>query len=508
MIVRPLFARACAVVILSLVPNLRAQSTLTIALSANINTLDPQMSGSVGSDLSVSSHLYSSLLTRGADLKLHPSIASSWRALDNNTWEFHLRAGIRFPDGEPLDAATVAWNIARVQNPHMNARIRPWFTSIKQVQVLSPTLLRIVTTAPFPALPEQLSMLFLMAPQWTSQHKPAISAMGTGPYDIAVFAVGDRIELRAKAHYWGIQPSFDRVVFRILTDPESRVSALLAGEVDFIRNIPVEDFARIRSSHRAYAGAGSSARGMIVKFNTLTPPFKNNRNLRLALNYAVDKQAILDTILSGAGSVLNCQMLTPEYFGYNLSLRPIPYNPEKARQLFRLSGVPKGTIIDLDVPINVYYASDEITQAVAGQIEEVLGIGIRIHEMDFSIYMNKYVKAQSMAPMQYITQAWPTLDADGLLTLFAPGNPYSYWDDKQFGDLLLQGRSSMDVSTRRLAYQRATQRMCDEAPGIFLLTEPLTYAVSNRVSWTVRNDDWIQASDFAPAASTRTRGKR
>lgn len=493
--------RTCILMLLAFVPQLRAQSTLTIALSANINTLDPQMSGSVGSDLSVSSHLYSSLLTRGADLKLHPAVATSWKLIDNNTWEFHLRAGIHFPDGEPLDASTVAWNVARVQSPKTNARIRPWFTSIQQVQVLSPTLLRIITRAPFPALPEQLSMLFLLAPQWTAHHNPSISAMGTGPYDMVDFAAGDHIVLRAKDRYWATKPAFDRVIFRILTDPESRVSALLSGEVDFIRNIPVEDFARIRSSHRAHAGTGSSARAIIIKFNTLKPPFKNNRNLRLALNYAVDKQSILDTILSGAGSVLNCQMLTPEYFGYNPSLRPIPFDPDKARQYLKLSGIPKGTIIDLDVPTNVYYAADEITQAVAGQIEEVLGIGIRIHEMDFSVYMNKYVKAQAMAPMQYITQAWPTLDADGLLTLFAPGNPYSYWDDNEFGDQLERGRSTTDPVKRKLAYRRATQRMCDEAPGIFLLTEPLTYAVSNKVTWTARSDDWIQASDFTRAES-------
>lgn len=472
-----------------------AEQLLTIALAANVNTLDPHMSGTVRSDLSVASHLYSPLLKRDSHLKLHPCVATSWSARNATTWEFHLRPGIFFPNGEPLDAATVAWNLARAQSTA--SRIRPWFSLIAQVQVISPTVLRIHTRQSFPTLPEQLSMLFLLAPRWTGHHDPATSAMGTGPYELAEFASGDHVTLRAKKHFWGAPPTFDRVVFRIIPEPGSRVAALMAGEIDFAQNFPVEDIGRIRASHRANAAAVSSARSILIKFNTLRPPFQNNPALRLALNYAIDKQAINRTILSGSGRVLDCQMLTPDYFGFNPDLHPIPFDPRRAQELLRQSGVRKGTVIDMDVPIGTYFASNEIAQAVAGQIEEVLGIGIRIHELEFSVYMRKYIKAHAMAPMMYIAQAWPTLDADGLLTLFAPDSPYSYWDDKFFGKDLQQGRSTLDPRARQAAYRQATARMCSEAPGLFLLAEPLVYGVSNRVRWNVRKDEWVDAEDFS-----------
>jgi len=471
-----------------------AERTLTIALSANVNTLDPHMSGTVRTDLSVVSHLYSPLLRRDSKLKLHPCVATSWVALNATTWEFHLRSGIVFPDSEPLDAETVAWNLARARSAA--SRIRPWFAPIDQVQVVSPTVVRIRTRQPFPALPEQLSMLFLLAPRWTQHHDPANAAMGTGPYELAEFVSGDHITLRARQRFWGGRPGFDRVLFRIVPEPESRVAALIAGEVDFAQSFPVEDIGRIRASHRANAATIASARSIIVKFNTLQPPFKNNPALRLALNCAINKQAINNTILSGAGRVLDCQMLTPEYFGFNPDLHPIEFDPRRAQELLRKSGVRKGTVIDMDVPVGTYFAASEIAQAVAGQIEDVLGIGIRIHELDFSVYMRKYVKAHAMAPMMYITQAWPTLDADGLLTLFAPDSPYAYWDDKEFGNRLQQGRSTLDPQARLAAYRKATQRMCSEAPGLFLLAEPLVYGVSSRVRWDVRKDEWIQADDF------------
>jgi peptide/nickel transport system substrate-binding protein len=119
--------------------------------------------------------------------------------------------------------------------------------------------------------------------------------------------------------------------------------------------------------------------------------------------------------------------------------------------------------------------------------------------MDFGSYMNKYLKTKELAPASLLAQAWPTIDADGLLTLFAPGNTYAYWENAAFGDLLQKGRSTTDPAARQGFYKQATALMCEEAPAIFLYVQPTTYGSAKRVTWAARGDDWVRAFDITPA---------
>ena len=156
--------------------------------------------------------------------------------------------------------------------------------------------------------------------------------------------------------------------------------------------------------------------------------------------------------------------------------------------------MPAGTQIEFDVPVGVYLQSSEVAQAVASQLEEI-GVKAKINEMEFGTYMNKYIRSKELAPLSYLGQAWPTIDADGFLTMFEPGNPYAYWDNAEFGKLLADGRTTA-TGKRIAAYRQATRLMCEEAPVVFLFAQPATYAYAKKVEWQPRGDDWIRAFDF------------
>lgn len=472
-----------------------ADRALTIALASNVNTYDPHMTATIGTDMSVLAHVYVGLLDRGPDLRLRPQLATSWRLVDDTTWRFELRAGATFANGEKLDAAAVKWNFDRVRNPEVNARIRPWFELIRDVRVVSDTALEIVTSQPYPTLADQLSMFLLLPPQWARANNPAATTMPSGPYEIREVRPGDRIVLAARANYWGERPDFSTVTFRIVPEVAGRIAALMAGEVDLVTGIPPSEFQRINRSNRARAGAVDSIRTFYLRLNNLIPPFRDNRNLRLALNYAIDKQAIVETILGGLGRVLNCQIMSPDYFGFNTELRPIPYDPARARQLLRESGITTPITIDFDIPTGVYLMSQEITQAIAAQLEEV-GIRARMNEMEFGAFMNKYLRSRQLAPMNYLSLAWPTLDGDGLMSFFETGNIYAYFEDEPFTRLLRESRTTSNPEQRRRVLQQAAQRLCDEAAAVWLFAQPATYGVSNRVEWRARGDDWVRAMDF------------
>ena len=155
----------------------------------------PHKTATVSTDLSVISQLYSALVLRGPDLKIKGDLATSWKAIGDLTWRFQLTPGVTFPNGEKLDAEAVKWNFERVLDPKVGARIKSWFAAVKEVKAISPTEVEIVTSKPFPALVDQLSMFFLLPPQWAQQNNPAVAAMGTGPYELKEFRSGERVTL-------------------------------------------------------------------------------------------------------------------------------------------------------------------------------------------------------------------------------------------------------------------------------------------------------------------------
>lgn len=470
--------------------------TLTIGLSSNINTLDPHMTATVPSELSLLSHVYPALVLRGPDMKLQPSLAQSWEAVDDLTWRFSLTAGARFDNGEPIDAAAVKWNIERVQNPSVNARIASWFKDIAEVKVVDAETIEIRTTKPYPALADQLSMFFMLPPVWAASHNPAADYTSGGAYRIVKNVPGDHIALEANPDYWGEKPAFDRVEFRSIPETASRIAALAAGEVDWIAGIPTSEVDRINAGARTVAAAIPTTRSMMVAFNQEKAPL-DNKLVRQALNHAIDKEGIAQAIFGGHAVASNCQILTPAYFGYNPDLKPIAYDPSKARELLAQSGVDLSQPIELEVPLGRYMQAAEVGQIIATMLTDV-GLTVKITEMDFGAFINKRTNAHDMAQTALLGLGWPTLDADGMLTMYTPGNVYDYWGNQEFGDLITRARSTTDPQERLGIYKQATELMCSEAATLFLYQEPLVYAVSDRVEWQARGDDWIRAMDMKP----------
>jgi peptide/nickel transport system substrate-binding protein len=478
---------------------LAADKTLTIAVTNMMNTFDPHMTASVGTDLSLLSHIYPSLVLRGPDMKIAPALATEWTSVDDLTWRIKLRSDATFNDGEKIDATVVKWNFDRVRDPAVNARIKAWFTLISDVKVISPTEVEIKTSSPYPAMIGQLSMFMLLPPKWAAEHKPATETTSGGPYVISSVKPGESISLDANPQYWGKKPDFDHVVIRVIPDAASRVAALLAGEVDFINAIPTSEIKRVTDSGKATAGAVPSTRTVFIKFNTTKAPL-DNKLLRQALNYAVDKEGIVKAVFNDQAEIAQCQVTSKSYFGFNPDLKPYAYDPEKAAELLKQAGGAPAEPIELEVPTGTYLNGEEVVQVVASQLEEI-GVKTKIVEMQFSTYMDKYLKTKDLGRMSLLSQAWPTIDADGLLTLFAPGNMYAYWDNKDFGQALTDGRATMDPAKRQAAYKKATEVMCDDAPALFLYTQPTTFGTSKKITWASRGDDWVRAFDMKPAAN-------
>jgi peptide/nickel transport system substrate-binding protein len=471
-----------------------AARDLTIALSSNVNTLDPFKSTTVGTDLSVAAHIYTPLVDRGPDLKLRPGLATKWEAVGDTVWRFTLREGVTFSNGEKLDAEAVKWNVERVLDPKTAARNKPWFAAITEVRVISPTVVEFVTKNAYPDLPDQMSMFLLMPPKWTEQNNPSVAALGSGPYELVRFASGDRIELKARKDYWGEKPAFDNLTFRIIPEDASRIAALLTGDVDLITTFPTSELKRIKESGKADAGSITGTRGMFVKLNALKAPFKDNPKLWRALNLAIDRKAINDGLLDGLAEVSACQPLSPVYFGFNPDLKPVPYDPAQAKKLLAEAGFPNGLDIELEVPTGRYLLASDIAQVIASQLGEV-GVRVKLTELEFGAFMNKYLVGRKLADSAYFGLGWPTLDAGGLLNFWEKENPQAYWESDSFTDGAKAARATNDPAKRTELYRKLTQQLCEGAPSIFMFFTPITYAQAKDISWQARGDDWVRAMD-------------
>ncbi|MGE0801201.1 MAG: ABC transporter substrate-binding protein [Lautropia sp.] len=477
-------------------PPVRAQE-LTIALPSALITLDP-VHATVSSDISMLSSLYSPLVSVGPDMQLRGVLAESWQQPDALTWQFKLRPDVTFPNGEKLDAAAVKWNLERLRNPAVKARAGGWYTAVSEVRADSPTELVIKTSSPWPGLLQQFSTLYFTAPQWTQKQNLSTEAMGTGPYDIESYVPGDRVVLKAKKDYrLGDRPAFDRVVVRIVPDAASRVAGLLTGELDVITEFAPSEIARIRKAGRFEVGAVESARSYLARINTEKPPFRDNVALRQAANLAIDKQALIDGLFEGQGTVANCQLLSRFYFGYNPALKPYPYDPARARALIKSSGAATPVAIDIEVPTGRYPMAEDMAQAMAQQLNDV-GFQTTVKQMSFTAYMQKYGAQHDMGPVALATYAWISLDTDGQLKVFTPAFSASYWHDKEFVKLLDEARRATDDTARERIYHQATARMCEQAPIIFLFNQKTTYATSRRVDWQARADDWVRPAEMKP----------
>lgn len=471
--------------------------TVTIALSADINGLDPHLTCTRGTDCSVLKHIYNSLITRGPDLELRPELAESWSATSDTTWLFNLRSDVVFPNGEKLDASVVKWNIERITDPELGSAYLGYFNPIIEVRIIDDFTVELVTSEPYPTLEDELTWLLMLPPEWASEHTPAQETMGTGPYTLKEWVKDDHVTLEARADYWGTPPAFKTVTYRAIPDASSRVAGLLAGEVDVVVAVSPDDFDRINSSGRAQASAIPSTRTAFLLINTSKEPMDDVR-VRQALNYAVDKEALIEYLLQGLTAPSKAQITTAAYYGHDPDLEPYSYDPEKARELLAEAGLSDGFEMDMDVPTGKYLLAEQIAQAIASQLGEV-GIRVNINEMAFSAYMNKVFKEKDAAQTGYLTYSVAALDATGLLVLFTSGNPYSYWDDEAFTELVNAARSTVDAAERLELERQAAALMREGAPIVFLFPEPYCYAVRNdTVDWQVRPDDWLLALDMQP----------
>ena len=508
---------AAALVIATLVPATAAD--LVIGLGADVTSIDPHNNNAAPNN-SIAEQIFNKLIENDAQQKPKPGLAESWQTIDDLTWEFKLRRGVKFHDGSEFTAADVAFSIERPGIINTPGGFTIFTRSITEKIIVDPYTIRLKTATPYPNLPIDMAGLIIVS---SKAAKGAVAAdfdsgkatIGTGPWKFVRYIKGDRIELARNDNYWGAKPPWEKVTFRLITSDPSRIAALLSGDVQMIEVVPPADYAKLKvnkditiftttsnrmihlhlDSNRDKSPFVTDKAGKPLERN----PFKDAR-VRKAVSKAINRNAIVERVMDGLA--LPAGQLVPEgFFGVSASLKPEPFDPEGARKLLAEAGYPEGFAITLHGPNNRYVNDDQIVQAVAQMLTRV-GIATRVETLPFSVYVSRANKLEFSAALLGwgVSTGEATYPLRSLIATYNQAKGLGTWNwgrysNPQMDALLEQGLATVDNAKREKLLQQATELVINDTGLVPLHYQVNTWAARKGLVYTPRTDERTYAHD-------------
>jgi peptide/nickel transport system substrate-binding protein len=466
---------------------------VVIALEAEPRTLDPNMHSDFQT-MKINPIYMDTLVWAGFGIDYRPALATSWETVDEVTWRFKLREGVTFHNGEPFNAESVKFTVDRIMDPALESPQANTITPlIQEAQVVDEYTVDIITKSPYPGLLAQIALLNLVPPEYVEEvgnEAYAQNPVGCGPFEFVEWVPGDHLTFVAYEDYWGGPPDFDVLTLRPILEEATRIAAFQAGEVDIIQNISPELASQVENYGEIQVLEG--ARQVYLAMDTKNPPFDDVR-VRQAMNYGIDIDAIAESLMAGWPAVRATGGFVPATVGYDPSVKPYPFDPEKAASLLADAGYADG----FDIPLNITLTGEGIvkTQDLAEAIQAYLGelgvnVEIVIHEN--AVFWQQYHSVGFENGM-YIA-SWSIGQNEGrhLMPMFdSETRGYYYANAEQTDPLLDACLGTIDIEGRKAACGELQAWLQEDTPWVFLYAQPALYGVSKRIVWGGTRDDYL-----------------
>jgi peptide/nickel transport system substrate-binding protein len=502
------------------------QRVLVVGLAAGPVTLDPADHRSRESE-TVIRNMFDGLVTRDTRSGVHEELAATITWLDDVTLEVQLRQGVLFHDGEEMTADDVVYTFNRIiqenaieyPEPHTSPR-KGLIAPLESVEKIDDLTVRLHFSGPWPP-----ALQLLVHQQIVPQHYLervgteglVNQPIGAGPFRFVEAGSGlEEIVLERFDDYYGGAPTLepagpacvDRVIFRVIPEASTRVAALLAGEVDIIQAVPPDLIATLEGNAGIQVKTAPGTQPKWLELNVNQPPFDDQR-VRQALNYAIDKELIIDAIYNGRAVALPGP-LSPFNNFVNQSLAPYPYDPEQALALLGEAGWTDsdgdGVLDRAGEPfaftIDTLEEWRNLAEAVAAQFQEI-GLDANVRFWEYSVIQPQLLAGERLSylddwgdsafdPVGHFEAKWHGLVAD---TPYGRGN-FSGYNNERVNELIQQGETTADPAMRQAIYDEAQQIVYDEAPAVFLILPEETEAAAARVQhWEPASDSRINLHD-------------
>jgi peptide/nickel transport system substrate-binding protein len=451
---------------------------IKVGLDVDAGTMDPRLSKDTSAKR-VSELVYDGLIRLNDKLEPQPDLATKWENPDPTTWIFTLRDNVKFSDGQPFTAADVKYTYDSLIDPNFKAPYASLYAPIKSVDVIDDHQVKFTLKQPFAPLLSYMD-IGIVPKHIGEKNDNSLSSnpVGTGPYKMVKWDKNSKISLEANEDYFGGKPKTKKITYFIIPDNSTRVASLESGDIDFVHSpLSPQDIKRMKANDKYVVQETQGLGFTYLNFNTKSPILSDVK-VRQAISYLVNKDVISSDIYQGMDKPGNSPLL-PASWAYDDSIKGFPYDPAKAKELFKEAGWTDSNgdgILDKN--------GKKLTITLSTHTEDPN----RIQTVEF--LQNEFTKAGVLAQVK--TSEWPTFSAaltDGKFDIalvgwlnqvdpdrsfYAPfhtdgGSNYGKYSNPQVDSLIDKGRSTMDQKERASIYQQAAKIVTDEVAYDVLL---------------------------------------
>ena len=475
------------------------EKILVWAIPNSVKHLDPQQRGTFRT---VVANMYEGLTKqKPGNYDIEPALAEKWDiSSDGMIYTFYLRKGVKFHDGSTFNANAVQVTYDRQMNKDSKYNKMGTFPfgggrwgKVERLEIVDDYTIKMHMKTPFGPWLHYLSQYpcYIVSPAALDKHGKDFpyNPSGTGPFYAAKegWKPGEKVVFRKFNDYWGKKPGFDQLIFVYMPDPQARMAALQAGQIDIMLNIHPDNILVLEKDPNVkLVKMEPSPRIWYVAMNNRRKPFTDKR-VRQAMNYAIDKKAIVQQLLQGTG-VEAKSVVAPAFDIYNPELPGYPYNPEKAKALLKEAGYENGFSVTLKVPEAGRGLQLPVDMCVVIQSQlKKIGVEVKIETFDWSDYRNSVLKSGNN---DMCVRFWSSSigDPDNLFywqfhSSRATPKRYNYsnYVNPIVDRLIDQGRETTDENKRKELYKLVDWMIMSDAPLIFVDHEIVFGAVSKKV---------------------------
>ncbi|RIK43206.1 MAG: hypothetical protein DCC58_09915 [Chloroflexi bacterium] len=455
---------------------------LIYGLSSDPPNMDPHIATGAAAE-TVKMQIYLGLLRFWLDGEIQPELAEQYEISDDGlTYTFTLRNGVKWHDGSDFTGADVVASFARIQDEATGASFRSQISVVEDIAESSPGVITMTlsrTSAPLLTYLAHTNTTIVQKALLDSGGDPNTTIIGTGPFKLDSREPGVRLSLVKNPDYFmeGL-PLLDRLTFIPYADENTRMAAMRGGEIQMADYVPWKDMDAFENDPNFKLYTGDAAAFMTVIYNTTQPPF-DNPAVRVALGYAVDRQAVIDIVFFGRGTPITGGLIAPNNWAHNAELDgKFTYDPEKAKQLLQEAGVDPTTLSVKMLSTSQYLMHQGAAEVVQANLRDI-GIDCELELYDWPTTVDKGNKGEFQFRIHGLGMGYG--DPDFIYEFFHSSNKV-YAEILGFGDdevdsLLDQGRAELDQAKRKEIYDPLQVRLSEIGHHTFL-----SYRVQGEVS--------------------------
>ena len=467
-----------------------AEKVITIAQYADGVSLDPQDTNDNAS-YSIEKPMLEGLIGFNEKMEQVPQLAEKWDASpDAKVYTFYLRKGVKFHDGTPFNAAAVKDNFDRVRNPDNKLIRYSLYKVIDKIEVLDDATVRFTLTAPFGAMIATFAHPAGGISSPTAVQKfgkdIAKNPVGTGPYKFMEWVPNDHITMVKNPDYWDKNngPKVDKIIVKSVPEAGTRIAMLQKGDAQFINTVPYAQAEQVKADSNLSLVATESIYTYWLAINVQKKPF-DQLKVRQALNYAIDKEAIIKAVLRGYAKSADSP-LAPQVWGYS-KVKTYPYDVAKAKSLLAEAGVPTGFKTILRGADST--EAKEVMVAIQGQLKAV-GVEAEVVSMPSATLSaeRRRVLTDTVTQLEYSGWSPSTGDADwGIRPLLTketwPPATFTigFYTHPRVEELVKAALQTSEAAKRKAAYAEVQQIIMDDCPWVFLWVNSVLGGSRNNV---------------------------